>query len=206
MTFLLHLRLLSMQHEDQTQLAHKPAVVSKTLWNWRHVRNIHYVWELLLVLLLNVDDDDVIGRYACVVYVRVRKDEKRKRNNQNDERKRQSAYWCYYALQWFHLYISFVRSFVCSVDGHIDFFVCGFIQWIFHIRTKKHLILLLLPCTLIYVSVFFFFSILQLKAHWRVTFEHNLTFYAHCDMYMIRKISEMMIEIIGSLGRLINKV
>lgn len=95
---------------------------------------------------------------------------------------------------------SFVRlyfPFVCVCDGHIDFFV-RFVQWTSpHICKKEpHSIAYRAPSS---ISRCLF--ILLLQAHWRVTFEHNLAFYALCcDMYMIRKISEMMIEIIGSLA------
>lgn len=130
MTFLLHLRLLSMQREDQIQLAtssqkhyqtkdmFKTFITCETwcyccccFW-WCYWTICLYMWD-------------------------PGKKRREKKNKQNDERKKTK---CILVLLCASVISSvsrsLVRSFIrLSVDGHIHFFV-RFIQWNFHIRKK----------------------------------------------------------------------
>lgn len=154
MTFLLHLRLLSMQREDQIELT-APSSPKK----------IHDEAKDMFKTFITCESWCCCccccsswwwWCYWAMCFCMWMSERKNNTNEQNDERKRQSAYWCYYALQWFHL--SLVRSFVCS-------FVCWWPHWLFcavyrmdsHIYVKNtHLILLLTVLPHPYLGFFLF--------------------------------------------------
>lgn len=113
-------------------------------------------------LALVDDDDDVIERYACV---RVKKKKKKR------WRKKQTKRWknktkCILVLLCASVISSVSRSFVCSFDGNIDFFV-RFIRWIFHIRKKTpHFISYRAPSSM---SLFFYIYLSYISAQGTLT-------------------------------------
>lgn len=200
MTFLLHLRLLSMQREDQIELTTSSP------------KKAHYETKDMFKTFITCESCCCCCWFCCccswwwwcywtMCFCMWKSEMMRAKKASNKPTKRwKKKTKCILVLLCASVISSVSRSFVLSVrlsvDGHIDFFVRFPSNGLHICKKTPHSIAYHAPS-----SIARFRFILLLQAHWRVTFEHNLTFYALCcDMYMIRKISEMMIEIIGSLA------